>query len=402
VHPTFEVAVVTRRGAAGLFVAAVALLLVAVAVPARAGRTGGDSAAASGATAAADPAPRPLETRNVIFITLDGLRIQELFGGMDPVVSGDDKKSGIYDLKRARQRFWRETPEERRLALMPFFWGTLAPQGIVLGNSAKGSRVTPNNPLLYSEPGYAEILTGQYQKGLTSFEGIRSPAETFMEYAQRRLGLGAQEVAVVGSWGELHNAAARQVDPFFINAGYEDLPADLATPRMRVLSDAQHDIMALWEEGRSDAVTMGIALDYLTTVRPRLLWIALDESDDWAHARRYDRLLDLLQVYDNFLRRLWEAIESMDGYRGHTTIVMTTDHGRGRTARDWVDHGEKTAGSEEIWCAVIGPDAPRQGEARATPSVRQSDVAATILRLLGLEARDWNPAAGPPIRAAFR
>jgi hypothetical protein len=352
-----------------------------------------------GALAAASA---PLETRNVIFVTLDGLRVQELFGGMDPVVSGNDKRSGIYDLKRARERYWRETPEERRRALMPFFWGTLAPQGVVLGNAGKGSRVTPNNPLLYSEPGYAEILTGQYQKGVTSFETARSPAETFLEYAQRRLGLGPLEVAVIGSWGALHNAAARQAGPFFINAGYEDVPADLATPRMRVLSDAQNDIMALWEEGRSDAVTMGIALDYLTTVRPRLLWISLDESDDWAHARRYDRLLDLLQVYDNYLKRLWDAVESMEAYRGHTTLVMTTDHGRGRTPRDWVEHGEKTAGSEEIWIAVIGPDAPRSGEATETATVHQSDVAATILRLLGLDPKDWNAAAGPPIRAAFR
>jgi len=344
----------------------------------------------------------PLETRNVVFVTLDGLRIQELFGGMDPVVSGNDKQSGIYDLKRARERYWRDTPEERRRALLPFFWGTLAPQGVVFGNSGKGSRVTPNNPLLYSEPGYAEILTGQYQKGVTSFETVRSPAETFLEYAQRRLGLGPMDVAVVGSWGALHNASARRADPFFINAGYEDVPAEVATPRMRVLSDAQHDIMALWEEGRSDAVTMGIALDYLTTVRPRLLWISLDESDDWAHARRYDRLLDLLQVYDNYLKRLWDAVGSMDGYRGHTTLVMTTDHGRGRTAKDWVEHGEKTRGSEEIWIAVIGPDAPRIGEATGTATVHQSDVAATILKLLGLDPKEWNPAAGPPIRAAFR
>ncbi|HYV85236.1 MAG TPA: hypothetical protein VFB49_04960 [Patescibacteria group bacterium] len=383
-RPISEIVPGWRRVAAGLSVAAMAGLALA------------------GATARAEAPPRVPETRNVVFITLDGLRIQELFGGMDPVVSGNPKQSGIYDQKRARERYWRGTPEERRAALMPFFWGTLAPQGIVLGNSAKGSRMTPNNPLLYSEPGYAEILTGQYQRGLTSFTGIHSPAETFLEFAQRRLGLGPLEVAVVGSWGELHNAASRRVDPFFINAGYENVPADLATPRMRVLSDAQNDIMALWEEGRSDAVTMGIALDYLTTVRPRLLWIALDESDDWAHARRYDRLLDLLQVYDGYLKRLWEAIDSMDGYRGRTSIVITTDHGRGRTARDWVDHGEKTAGSEEIWCAVIGPDAPRQGEAMATATVHQSDVAATILVLLGLDPRDWNPAAGPAIRAAFR
>jgi hypothetical protein len=28
--------------------------------------------------------------------------------------------------------------------------------------------------------------------------------------------------------------------------------------------------------------------------------------------------------------------------------------------------------------------------------------AATILMLLGLDPKDWNPAAGPPLRGAFR
>jgi len=60
-------------------------------------------------TRAAGPA-QPLRTRNVILVTADGLRIQELFGGMDPVVAASDKRSGIYDPERTRSLFWRPTP----------------------------------------------------------------------------------------------------------------------------------------------------------------------------------------------------------------------------------------------------------------------------------------------------
>src|SRR5262249_39378960 len=147
---------------------------------------------------------------------------------------------------------------------------------------------------------------------------------------------------------------------FFTNAGYERVPAEIATPRMSLLSDLQFQVMALWEEGRSDSVTFNLALEYLKTQHPRLLYIALGESDDWAHARRYDRLLDYLEVLDSYLKTLWETIESREGYRGRTTLILTTDHGRGVTAKDWVDHDEGIEGSEDIWIAVIGPDTPHR------------------------------------------
>jgi hypothetical protein len=68
----------------------------------------------------------PRETRNIILVTADGLRWQDLFGGMDPVLKGE-KKAGMDDAAALKAKLWRPTPEARREALMPFFWTTLAP-----------------------------------------------------------------------------------------------------------------------------------------------------------------------------------------------------------------------------------------------------------------------------------
>ena len=103
------------------------------------------------------------DDRNVILVTLDGVRTQELFAGMDATIAADDARSGAEDIAVTRKRYWRDTPEERRAALMPWFWGTLAPSGMVLGNQARGSKVTVRNPLWFSYPGYSEMLTGQPQ-----------------------------------------------------------------------------------------------------------------------------------------------------------------------------------------------------------------------------------------------
>ena len=355
---------------------------------------------ASPAVAAAPPGGPARRTENLILVTLDGVRNQELFSGMDRTIASDEKASGIYDLPRARRLYWRDTAEERRRALMPFFWGTLAPRGMVLGDVAKGSSVRPRNRLLFSAPGYAEILTGRPQPEVTSNEVKSFAHRTFLQEAQARLGLDRRQVAVVGSWDGFGVLASSEPRAFFSNTGYEDVPADVATPRMTWLSEMQHRAMALWEEGRSDAVTFGLAIEYLKAYRPRVLYVALDETDDWAHARRYDRLLDDLHVADGMLRELWETVQGMDGTRDRTTIIVTTDHGRGDTPEDWVTHDQGVRGSENAFIAVVGPDTPARGEWAPSPDFSLSNVAGTALDCLGLDPRAYDPEAGAPIAGA--
>jgi hypothetical protein len=82
-------------------------------------------------------------------------------------------------------------------------------------------------------------------------------------------------------------------------------------------------------------------------------------------------------------------------------LIITTDHGRGIRPADWVSHGEGVKGAEDIWVAVVGPDTPNRGEVSDHPTVYQSDVAATLLQFFGLDDRDFNPQAGPPIPGSF-
>ena len=63
--------------------------------------------------AAATPAPAapPRAAENVLVVTLDGFRWQELFGGADESLL-DAKQGGVKDLPGLRRRYWRETPAE--------------------------------------------------------------------------------------------------------------------------------------------------------------------------------------------------------------------------------------------------------------------------------------------------
>ncbi len=277
---------------------------------------------------------------NVILVTLDGVRVQEFFGGMDPVLAkAPEAESGIYDAEVTSKRWWRETPEARREALMPFFWKTLAPAGMVLGNQAKGSKVTVRNDQWFSYPGYSEILTGQAQPDVKSNDFVRYPHRTVLEYARDSLALVADPGRADRFLGRLQVRRLEQGRRVLHERRARSrCPPRSATPEIDLYNGLRQQIQQLWEESSNDVLTYRIALEYLKKHRPRVMWLGLGQSDDWAHARRYDLVLDYLHLADGLIAELWQTLQSMDEYRGRTTLIITTDHGRGRTPADWAEH----------------------------------------------------------------
>src|ERR1700680_2361556 len=81
----------------------------------------------------------PPKTRNVVLVVSDGLRWQEIFTGADPTLM-NEKNGGIWDKEQdLRREFWRANADERRKALFPFLWTTVAARGQIFGNQTQGS-----------------------------------------------------------------------------------------------------------------------------------------------------------------------------------------------------------------------------------------------------------------------
>jgi hypothetical protein len=93
------------------------------------------------------------------------------------------------------------------------------------------------------------------------------------------------------------------------------------------------------------------------------------------------------------LRDLWETIQSLPQYRGRTSLVIATDHGRG-DGPTWTDHGKAVLEAEFIWIGVIGPDTPARGLRNDVTAGTQSQIAATLAALLGYDYRAAVPTAG--------
>src|SRR5919199_3838156 len=107
-----------------------------------------------------------------------------------------------------------------------------------------------------------------------------------------------------------------------------------------------------------------------------------DKPEEGAQGRRYDLYLESAQRNDRFIRTLWETAQSMPEYANRTALLVSTDHGRGDTGKDWTDHGRKVPAAERIWMAALGPTIAPLG-LRGDGEVTQSQIAATIAALLG-------------------
>lgn len=319
-------------------------------------------------------------------MTADGLRWQDLFTGIDPLLM-NRKEAGMTEAgaPELRDRLWKPQPEARRLALLPNFWGTLAPSGVVLGNAAKGSSVQVTNGYRVSYPGYSEMLTGHAQDdAIRGNDPVQNPSPSFLQLVKSRWKLPREKVAVFASWEMFHFIAENRRGDIFINAGYEAATLPVDNPLVAELNKLQMQARYLDDSARHDAFTFGLAMEYLKSVQPRVMFISFDETDDWAHERRYDRVLSSIEFLDGALRELWTWLQSSPVYRDSTTLIVTCDHGRGGTLDDWHSHGKDTKGAEQIWIAVVGPDTPHRGEAVRTEPYYQRDIAPTALELLGL------------------
>ena len=123
--------------------------------------------------------------RYVIVITIDGLRWQEFFGGAARDYFKRDKSGSG---GQAERRFWRDTPEERRSALMPFVWSTLARDGQIFGDATAGSTAKLTNGLWFSYPGYNEMFAGKADARVDSNDKVPNPNVTVLEWLNRRPG----------------------------------------------------------------------------------------------------------------------------------------------------------------------------------------------------------------------
>jgi hypothetical protein len=305
---------------------------------------------------------------NVILITLDGVRWQDLFRGADPMLVTDDE---------TRARFV-DVPN-RAAALAPFLQ-SFAQSGTLIGNRDANSCARVANRYWFSYPGYAEILAGRPNPRVRYNEAIPNDDITVLERLARRPDFTG-EVRVFAAWDAV---------PAIVNAERSGIP--VFTAPSKDLPQDGHVIAAV-REAFADP--------------PRVTWVALGDPDSYAHAGDYPNYLRAIARADAFIQELWQGIEADPTLAGHTTLIVTTDHGRGVSERNrWRGHGSgywrwlivpglRREGSDQTWIAARGPGVT-PGAYTQTECATNGQVAATLLQSVGA-SEEIQPDMAPPL-----
>lgn len=343
------------------------------------------------------------EARNVVLVTIDGLRWQEVFGGADERLITAD--AGVKDVPAAKQRFLGTDRKANRETLMPFFWSVIAQQGVIYGDPEHRSSAVLSNNLHFSYPGYSELLTGFFDPKIDSNAKKYNENVTVLEWLNQQPEFKGH-VAAFCSWDVFPYIINDRRSGVVVNAGWQST-ATLLDPNDATVAAARQQLVQLdllseqvphvWPSVRFDYFTSTAAEIYLTAMRPRVLYLSLGEVDDWAHEGRYDLYLDSAQRSDRSIGQLWETIQSIPQYKDNTTLIVTTDHGRGEGRNEWKSHSSSIPGCEAIWIAMIGP--PIDHHQPTDSSVMQSQVASTVAACLGYDFRGDFPKAAAALPA---
>jgi hypothetical protein len=330
------------------------------------------------------------KSENLVIVTMDGMRWQEIFKGLDESLSKDSLFTR--DIDELKEKFWASAEEERRAKLFPFLWKEVAAKGQVYGNRKYDNKVDNANRYWFSYPGYNEIFTGYPDTLVNSNDKIYNKNENVLEFINKQEGFQGK-VAAFSTWDAFPYILNEPRSKIFVNSDVDTVP--FKTPTLALLNDMQ--FLTNKPVGvRPDVITYFMAREYLKEYRPRVLYIAFDETDDFAHRGMYDQYIAAAHSQDAMIGDLWKILQSLPQYKDKTTLLVTCDHGRGdKIKSDWRHHGEKIPDAHEIWMAVMGPGTKALGEIKQPMQLYQRQIATTLAQLLGFEFKPSHPVEKP-------
>ncbi len=332
------------------------------------------------------PAPAPAKSatapRIVVLVAIDGVRWQELFGGVDPALA---RLHGVPPAERTG-------PD----GLAPNLQALMTADGAALGAPDHGAGFYASDAIVKSLPGYMEMLSGHAETRCLSNFCAPIDRPTLLDALADR-GAAPGEAAVIASWQGIGRAAALHPGRVLVSTGrsgghHRELLAWDDASRQRFGAGERASPLPGYMDYRPDRRTAPIAVGYLKEKRPSFLFVGLGDTDEQAHADQYRQYLAAIRAADRAVGEIRQVLAGFEKNGYETALLVTTDHGRDD---DCVDHGPSRTAARG-WL-VAGGSLVRARGLVASPIERHlADVAPTIRVLLGLPA-DETPGVGQPL-----
>jgi hypothetical protein len=321
-----------------------------------------------------------LNPENKLFIiTLDGFRWEEVFGGADSVLINNPQANS--DTSMAKALYWEESFEKRRKKLLPFFWNVIAKQGELYGNRAFDNKVNVANPYALSYPGYSELLTGTVDLSIWSNDKTKNHNRNILELLNSSKAYSGK-VAAFTSWDVFPYILDKgEKNTFVLNSGLQQINDKDLTASESLLNKLQEKVTGE-PPTRYDELTYVACREYISRYKPSVVLLSFSGTDNAGHAGRYDEYLQQANTADHMIAELWRLVQSMPEYSGRTTLLITTDHGRGNSAGSWSKHGLFVPGSSQTWYALLGNTVVPHGEMRSKAQTYQKELNSLVMDIL--------------------
>lgn len=315
----------------------------------------------------------------VIVLVLDGVRYQDVFNGVDARLA---RRSGMS----------RDALVDAR-SLLPQLYRLRTELGAAIGAPGVGQAMHASGPVFKSLPGYMELFAGRPASYCASNRCGKVRGETLVDEMATRGAAEFREIALFASWPHVIHAASRRPERAVISVGRHggaNLGSVYSSAEAQAIRSLADRAGAYPSKGdfRKDRYTSDLALDYLTSRRPKFLFVSLGEADAWGHSGNYSRYLDALRESDRSVGRFILAMQELEADGHPTTLIVTTDHGRDENGRD---HGAHCPSSSRIWLAAAGFGIAARGSVASPAGRHLHDVAPLVSLLLGMPTAQQAP-----------
>ena len=204
------------------------------------------------------------EERYLWLVTIDGLRLHEVFNGAEEaLISSED--GGVENVDRTRRRYWRDDPQQRRETLLPFFWQVIAEQGQVFGSLEQQCVARVANSRYFSYPGYQELLCGFPDDRIDSNDKSHNRNVNVLEWLARKPAYAGQ-VAAFTSWDVFPYILNVPRSNLYVNAGWAPFEEATSEVEKAMLNRASRELPRYCESVRYDALTYAGAKHYLDVI----------------------------------------------------------------------------------------------------------------------------------------
>ena len=326
-----------------------------------------------------DPGIPVSSSTNLFVITLDGFRWQELFTGADPSLLADPEFTP--DTATMKMLYGDDDPAQRRKKLLPFIWNVIAAKGQLYGNRHFDNKINTANLYRFSYPGYNEIFTGHTDIRVANNRKKKNVNKNVLEFLDSKKEFKGKVVAFT-SWDVFPYILNEERNNMLVNSGYENMDGDISE-QQQLINTLQTSELIEKSGTRYDQLTFLTANEYIHRNHPKVVFIGLGETDEFAHLGRYDLYLEQANKIDRMIAELWHWIQSTPGYKDNTSLLITTDHGRGSRDSKWTSHSIFIRGSSQTWLALMGPGIDPLGEIKKDQQLYQQQIAQLIATLVG-------------------